>query len=304
MVEAIQKFKQLTGYNIQAFFEDFVLFCNSYYPLIVGYYTGATNVSVDDSFGRLETLMKQAQEIEPLFTLKANSLTGIGAWELLDTFTDCQTKLWTINNSSCWLRSAIIGKFSDNIALNRVLKSRENFEIVATELGSNDPQNAWFDIAKNNFVEEEDYDANNEGGMFKINIKQSSNYDIPNIVDNLSSEKILGRDMDVDFRFENNDIATVDYELAVRQAFNTILHCVKGAIPEFNDYGIPNDIPGSSVNAVQYPVLFKHIMNMFQRDARWVQVNLIDVYRKEDNIFMKINAKTVTNNFLETNIQI
>ena len=85
MVEAIQKFKQLTGYNIQAFFEDFVLFCNSYYPLIVGYYTGATNVSVDDSFGRLETLMKQAQEIEPLFTLKANSLTGIGAWELLDT---------------------------------------------------------------------------------------------------------------------------------------------------------------------------------------------------------------------------
>ena len=110
--------------------------------------------------------------------------------------------------------------------------------------------------------------------------------------------------MDVDFRFENNDIATVDYELAVRQAFNTILHCVKGSIPEFNDYGIPNDIPGSSVNAVQYPVLFKHIMNMFQRDARWVQVNLIDVYRKEDNIFMKINAKTVTNNFLETNIQI
>lgn len=304
MVEAIQKFKQLTGYNIQAFFEDFALFCNSYYPLIVGYYTGATNVSVDDSFGRLETLMKQAQEIEPLFTLKANSLTGIGAWELLDTFTDCQTKLWTINNSSRWLRSAIIGKFSNNIALNRVLKSRENFEIVATELGSNDPQNAWFDIAKNNFVEEEDYDANNEGGMFKINIKQSGNYDIPNIVDNLSSEKILGRDMDVDFRFENNDIATVDYELAVRQAFNTILHCVKGAIPEFNDYGIPNDIPGSSVNAVQYPVLFKHIMNMFQRDARWVQVNLIDVYRKEDNIFMKINAKTVTNNFLETNIQI
>jgi hypothetical protein len=304
MVEAIQKFKQLTGYNIQVFFEDFVLFCNSYYPLIVGYYTGATNVSVDDSFGRLETLMKQAQEIEPLFTLKANSLTGIGAWELLDTFTDCQTKLWTINNSSRWLRSVIIGKFSNNIALNRVLKSRENFEIVATELSSNDPQNAWFDIAKNNFVEEEDYDANNEGGMFKINIRQSGNYDIPNIVDNLSSEKILGRDMDVDFRFENNDIATVDYELAVRQAFNTILHCVKGAIPEFNDYGIPNDISGSSVNAVQYPVLFKHIMNMFQRDARWVQVNLIDVYRKEDNIFMKINAKTVTNNFLETNIQI
>lgn len=304
MIEAIQKFRQLTGYNIQGFFEDFVLFCNSYYPLIVSYYTGQTNVSVSDSFGRLDALMKQAQEIEPLFTLKANGLTGVSSWELLDTFTDCQTKLWTINNSSRWLRSAIIGRYGNNVALQRVLKSRENFEIVATELGSNDPQNAWFDIAKNNFVEEEDYDANNEGGIFKINIRQSGNFNIPNIVDNLSSEKILGKDMDVNFRFEDNDIAVVKYELAVRQAFNTILSCVRGAIPEFNDYGIPNDIPGSSMNAVQYPVLFKHIMNMFQRDARWVQVNLIDVYHKEDNIFMKINAKTVTNNFLETNIQI
>ena len=140
--------------------------------------------------------------------------------------------------------------------------------------------------------------------MFKINIRQSGNFDIPNIVDNLTTDKILGKDMDVNFRFENNDIAVVEYDLAVKQAFNTILHCVKGAIPEFLDYGIPNDIPGSSVNAVQYPSLFKHIMNMFQRDARWVQVNLLDVYRENDNIFMKLSAKTVTNNFLETNVQI
>jgi len=304
MVEAIQKFKNLTGYNIQGFFEDFVLFCNNYYPLLVAYYTGQSDVSVNDSFGRLDNLMQQAREIEPLFTLKANGLTGMSSWELLDTFTECQTKLWTINNSSRWLRSAIIGRYGSNIALDRVLKTRENFEIVANELGITDPQNAWFDIAKNNFVEEEDYDANSAGGMFKINIRQSGNFDIPNVVDNLSSEKILGRDMDADFRFENNDVATVDYELAVKQAFNTILNCVKGSVPEFIDYGIPNDIPGSSVNAVQYPTLFKHIMNMFQRDARWVQVNLLDVYQESDCIYMKISAKTVTNNYLETNIQI
>ena len=163
MIEAIRKFENATGYNIKAFFEDFALFCNSYYPLIVGYYTGQANVSVGDSFGRLDTLMKQAREIEPLFTLKANSLTGISSWELLDTFTECQTKLWTINNSSRWLRSAIIGRYGSNIALNRVLKTREDFEIVANELGSNDPQNAWFNIAKNNFVEEEDYDTSNSG---------------------------------------------------------------------------------------------------------------------------------------------
>ena len=43
---------------------------------------------------------------------------------------------------------------------------------------------------------------------------------------------------------------------------------------------------------------------MFSRDARWVEVNLIDLFREEDNLFIKINAKTVTNNFLVTNIQL
>ncbi len=175
---------------------------------------------------------------------------------------------------------------------------------VASQLGLSQPQNDWFNIAKNNYVEEEDYDANTGGGMFKINIKQEGNFDIPNIVDNLSSQKILGKDIDVNFRFEGNDLATVEYDLAVRQAFNTMLNCLKGQIPEFPEYGLPNDMIGNSVNAIQYPTIFRNLLNMFQRDARWVEVNLIDLYRKEDSIFMKVNAKTVTNNYLVTNIQI
>ena len=79
---------------------------------------------------------------------------------------------------------------------------------------------------------------------------------------------------------------------------------MKGQIPEFPEYGLPNDMIGNSVNAIQYPTIFRNLLNMFQRDARWVEVNLIDLYRKEDSIFMKVNAKTVTNNYLVTNIQI
>lgn len=303
MNAAVENFKRLTGYDIQSFFESFVLFCNTYYPTIVGYYMGQ-ETDVKDSFGRLDTLLKQCDEIEPLFTLKANGFNTIDAWELLDVFTDCQTKLWTINNSSRWLRSAIIGRYNSNVVLNRVLKTRETFEDVATDLGLDTPQNSWFDIAKNNYIEEEDYDANNGGGMFKINIRQNGNFDIPNIVDNLSTEKILGKDISVDFRIENNDIVTVEFDDAVAQALNTILHSFKGSIPEYPEYGLPADSIGTSTNALQYPSLFKHLLNMFQRDARWVEVNLLDIYKKEDCVFMKINAKTVTNNFLETNIQI
>lgn len=304
MKNALNIFKQVTGYDIQAYFESFILFCNSYYPLIVSYYLGE-ETETEDAFGRLDTLLSQTKEIEPLFNLKANSLQRIDCWELLDYFTECQTKLWTINNSSRWMRSSVIGRYGANISVDRVLKTRETFEDVATSLGSSTSQNSWVDIAKDNLVEEENYDANNGGdSMFKINLKQSGNFDIQNIVDNLDTEKILGKDIDADFRIENGDIPTVNYDLAIRQSLNTIQHSLKGSIPEFPEYGLPNDIVGSSANAIQYPTIFKHLINMFQRDGRWEAVNLIDLYKKDDNLFLKIEAKTVTNNFLTTNIQI
>lgn len=303
MKAAMEIFKDITGYDIKSYFEDFVLLCNTYYPNIVGYYMGQ-NIDVRDSFGRLDALLKQSEAIEPLFYLKASGFSTLDLWELLDVFTDCQTKLWTINNSSRWLRSAILGRYGNNVVLERVLKTRETFEDVASELGLDDPQDSWFNIAKNNYVEEEDYTANDGGGMFKINIRQSGNFDIPNIVDNLSTEKILGKDISVDFGFVNNDLLTVEFNDAIRQAFNTILSSLKGSIPEFPEYGFPNDMIGSSMNAIQYPTIFKHLLNMFQRDARWIEVNLIDLYAKDDNIFVKLSARTVTNNYLETNIQL
>lgn len=303
MKAAMEIFKDITGYDIKSYFEDFVLLCNTYYPNIVGYYMGQ-NIDVRDSFGRLDALLKQSEAIEPLFYLKASGFNTLDSWELLDVFTDCQTKLWTINNSSRWLRSAILGRYGNNVVLERVLKTRETFEDVASELGLDDPQDSWFNIAKNNYVEEEDYTANDGGGMFKINIRQSGNFDIPNIVDNLSTEKILGKDISVDFGFVNNDLLTVEFNDAIRQAFNTILSSLKGSIPEFPEYGFPNDMIGSSMNAIQYPTIFKHLLNMFQRDARWIEVNLIDLYAKDDNIFVKLSARTVTNNYLETNIQL
>lgn len=304
-INILTVFKNATGGDIKFFLEDFALFCNQYYASIVDYYQGNVDSTVvGEAFNMLDDLIKRTRTLEPLFTLKASSFTNLDVWELLDVFTECQTKLWTIDNSSKWLRSAIIGRYGNNIALNRMLKTRENFESVASSLGSNDPQNEWVNIARNNSVEEESYTANEGGGMFKINLKQSGTFEISNIVDTLDTKNILGKDIDKEFGIEDNDIKTVEYDKAILQSLDTITKALKGCIPEFPNYGIPNDAIGSSANALNYPSLFRHVMNMFQRDARWSEVTLLDLYRKEDNVFMKIQAKTVTNNFLTTNIQI
>lgn len=302
-LKALEIFKEQTGADIGSFLENFVLFCNNYYHYIVSYYQGEDVPEIGGVFAALDSLLDTSTQIEPLFTLKSNVLNGLDMWELLDMFSDCQTKLWTINNSSRWLRSAIIGRYGSNTVVKRYLRTGETFEKVSQDLGFSEPQDDWFGIARNNFIEEEQY-STEDGVMFKINIRTTGNHDIDNIVDNLQGDNILGKDVDKNLRFENGDLAVVEYDAAIRQALDTILHCVRGAIPEFPTYGLPSDCYGVSKNALQYPSIFKSIVNMIQRDGRWKSVELLDLSLKDDNLMMKIRATTVANNQLITNVEV
>ena len=302
-LKALEIFREQTGADIGSFLENFVLFCNNYYHYIVSYYQGEDVPEIGSVFATLDSLLDTSIQIEPLFTLKSNVLNGLDMWELLDMFSDCQTKLWTINNSSRWLRSAIIGRYGNNTVVKRYLRTGETFEKVSQDLGFSEPQDDWFGIARNNFIEEEQY-STEDGVMFKINIRTTGNHDIDNIVDNLQGDNILGKDVDKNLRFENGDLAVVEYDAAIRQALDTILHCVRGAIPEFPTYGLPSDCYGVSKNALQYPSIFKSIVNMIQRDGRWKSVELLDLSLKDDNLMMKIRATTVANNQLITNVEV
>ena len=117
---------------------------------------------------------------------------------------------------------------------------------------------------------------------FYINLKNAGNNYLDTVVDVLVGDNILGRDIDVNFVFENDDLKIVIGDDAIRQALDTILSSQKGAIPEFKDYGIANEFIGTTVNAIQYPSIFKDVMNMFQRDSRWDSVELMDVKREEE----------------------
>ena len=301
--KVLETFREQTGANIGLFLQNFVLFCNNYYHYIVSYYQGEDVNEIGDVFARLDSLIDSARQIEPLFTLKSNVLNGLEMWELLDVFTDCETKLWTIDNSSKWLRSAIIGRYGSITVVKRYLRTGETFEKVSQELGSSNPQNDWFDMVRNNFIEEEQY-APDQGVMFKINIRTSGNHNIDNIVDNLQGDNILGKDIDKNLKFENGDLAVVEFDNAIAQALDTMLNCVRGAIPEFPTYGLPTDCYGVSRSALQYPSIFKSIVNMVQRDGRWSSVELLDLSMKDDYLMMKIRATTVANNQIVTNVEI
>lgn len=296
-----ERFQELTGYDIKSFFEDFVSFVNDDYPSIIDYYNGGTLVA--DSFLRLMELSKEANTIEPLFALHSNVLDDISMWDILDDFTEVQTKIATIKSSSRWLRSATNGR-DNTVQMNRALKSGENFEDVSQSIKDVTPQDDWMNITIPQYIEEEDYSFQDGSGIFYINLKNTGNVAVDTVVDALVDENILGRDIHIDFEFVDDDLKTVTKEDAIKQALNIILNALKGCIPEFPEYGLSNEFIGTTVNAIQYPVIFKDLMNMFQRDSRWSSVELLDVYTEEDAVFLKIQAETVTKTDYLANVPI
>lgn len=302
MEDKYEKFKRITGYDIKSFFEEYVRFCNQDYPNIISYYNGGDLVA--ESFYKLLILDKELGVIEPLFVLHDNTLDDISMWEILDNFTEVQTKIATIKSSERWLRSTNV-KGSNSIRVVKTLRMGESFEDVSRQLNDDNPEDDWMKITIPQYIKEEDYTfEDGSRNTFYVDLKNSGGTMVDTVVDTLVGENILGRDISTEFIYVNNDLKIIKGNEAMEQALEIILNALKGCIPEFVDYGIANEAIGTTVNAIQYPTIFKSIMNMFQRDSRWSSVELLDVYVKEDSVFLKIKAETVMKTNYITSIPI
>ena len=300
-MDMYEKFLSVTGYNIKDFFQSYVDFCSEYYPYIVDYYQGGEINA--DSFYELDKLIAQINIIEPLFQLHENKLDDISMWELLENFSEIVTKLTTIQNSDRWLRSASVGR-TNTLQLEKQLRTGETFETVSEQLELENPEDDWVDIVVPQYIIEEDYVTGHGSNTFSVNLKNVGINYVDNVVDTLVNENILGKDLSIEFVFENEDLKIIKFQKSMEQALQIILEAVKGCIPEFTDYGLPSDFIGQTTNAIQYPIIFKSLMNMFQRDNRWASAELIDLKKVEDSIFMKVRATTVTKEDFLINVPI
>ncbi len=300
-MDMYEKFLSVTGYNIKDFFQSYVDFCSEYYPYIVDYYQGGEINA--DSFYELDKLIAQINIVEPLFQLHENKLDDISMWELLENFSEIVTKLTTIKNSDRWLRSASVGR-TNTLQLEKQLRTGETFETVSEQLELENPEDDWVDIVVPQYIIEEDYITGQGSNTFSVNLKNVGINYVDNVVDTLVDENILGKDLSTEFVFENEDLKIIKFQKSMEQALQIILEAVKGCIPEFTDYGLPSDFIGQTTNAIQYPIIFKSLMNMFQRDNRWASAELIDLKKVEDSIFMKVRATTVTKEDFLINVPI
>ena len=300
-MKAVDKFEKITGYNIRGFFDSCKEFFSEDFGNISSYYLGG--VMDGKSFRLLDDLIRECESIESLFFKFKAQLNETEMFELLETLGEIYNKLLTTKNLSRWLRSSNVGKYDQSFFVDRSLRDNESLEDVSESLGSSDIQNDWMDIAIRNSIIEEDY-TKDSSPVFKVKLNQTINFQIENLVDNLVGKNVLGKDMDVNFRFEDNDVAIVKYNDAVIQTINTIVSTLKGDIPEFRNDGVSNEFIGTNVVSIQYPTIFRNLSEMFLKDGRFKEVSLLGLDRVEDSVFMRIKIVTVNNDSHITNIQL
>jgi len=296
-----EKFYRTTGYDLKAFFTRYISFVSNDLPYIVDYYNGGDVNSA--SFLELDRLITETKKIEPLFDLHKSSLNTVDMWEALDLFSDTVIKLETIKNFAKWQRSSRLGAGNVNAKVSIIQNQNQTLEGISFLSGVEDSQNDWRNLAIQNQSIEEAYTT--EGGaLFVIPTQSVASQKIPNIVDVSSQDNVFGRDLDRNILFSDNDLLTVEGIDNIIQNLEIKLSTKKGDIPEFPSDGMDNDLIGTSMSAIRYPVLVRDLSNLFKKDGRYSEVVINNIISQEDSVFLEMRIKTILGDTFEKRLAI
>ncbi len=302
-MNVFDQFKAITNLDIKLFFTDVSDFINTTYQSIVNYYTKDQNIN-NDVFIELDELIERSILINSAFTNYKDQLSlNTEFWELLDTFDEARVKLLTINNSARWLRSTRDTIFNDDVNPTYTLRQGQTLESVSREIGDTIPQDDWTELAIKNGLEETDYTA--EGGnLLSVSFKNNAKIQINSVVDSLQGKKIYGLDVDKEFTIDltTEDLTVLGNDDTINQSFETLIGTTKGSIPEFAEDGVDKSVVGTNLNAIQYPIIFRQLSSLFQKDDRFKSFAIISIDQGDDRVELTVQANTRLDEVLNQNI--
>lgn len=261
----VSEFTTITRYDLASYLNDYVDFIESQRQDITDYYSGAVDKPNTSSFNALTSLLGRSNELNNQIEIHRDRFNNASFWELVNTLSDIQITLETVDNSSKWLRSSITkNNFSPQVEVELTLKQFQTLEQLAKDIGSNDKESDWATIALRNDLPEEGYTP--DGGI-KLNVQFSNKFAffLRSVVDNLSGEKVYGIDVDRTITFTNNDLKALTYKETIYQSVEILSQLRQGDTPEFPQNGISEAIVvGANRASIAYPVLFRQLYNTFR----------------------------------------
>lgn len=292
----IEYFKQITGYNLQAYLVRANDYINQKYSRVLAYYAGDTTID-KTIFKELDYLLSEGKKISGIFETNTNNLSAnVGFWDLLDTFEDLQIKLLTIKNTPKWSRSSYTNNYESDTDIDYTQKENETFEEISAKLENDLPQDDWVDIAIKNGILESDY-SKEGGALLKVTFQNNTALNVNSVVDVMNGESILGKDLHRGILFSGDDFSILSPTNTVLQSAKIKLEVRKTSIPEYPNLGI-SIFEGSTANFIRYPIIFREISQIFAADDTFKSVEIINIKKDQDVVFMDILIRSKLENVL------
>ena len=301
MLTEIDYFYKVTKYNLSDFFSKFKDFTDNYYTNYIGYYRGMSKLD-PTATTKLNELISNSSIIEELFFLNKESLSNnLDFWDLYESFNDCVVKIQTIKNTPKWTRSSYIGSFDKDIQVDYILRQNQSPENLSTQLGFNDPENDWVDMAIKNGLKEVDYSG--EGGnLLKVSFSVNNGINTTSVVDVMIGDNLVGKDILAKLTFEGDDITYLTPKATIHQASEILLSIQTGSVPEFPRDGVDPNLIGTNIKAFQYPSIFRQIIAIFKKDDTFKEVQITNIQHEQDNVMISLRIVSKLNDIINQNI--
>lgn len=290
----LDDFVKITHFPIREYLADYVDFITVHRINITNYYTGKAQRPFEPSFRRLSELLDKSEELHDVIEQNKNRFRRGDYWELMEKLSDVRTSLWTVDNTSKWVRSAITkNNFNPQVEIDYVLQQYQTLEKLADQIiGSADKEQYWIQIALRNDVEEEGYTT--EGGTsLSISMQNGASIQLRSVVDNISGEKVYGLDIDRVISFENDDLSVLNYSSTIKQAVEILGSLKQGDNPEFPEEGIQAGVVvGSNRNSISFPVLLRQYYNTFQKDDTLRALKVTRLENVDDRLMIEFTVET------------
>ncbi len=296
----LYKVNKILGIRVDTFLFDFVNFNEKYFFHIVDYYKGEANRN-QAIFSEMDRLEAVSLEIITGFQNNKTSFDNLKDWEVLEMVEEARAGIQMMFKVSKFLRSSIVLATYNNGIQNKdyMLKQGQYLEGVAwAELKSDDPNNDWTDISIDNNLNEESYTPRGLINLKLNYVNQGTVNDIKVVVDNITGENILGKDILQKLTFydvgdNTDDLMVLEPRDTVIQASSILLNLSKNDNPEFWEDGIPSNLLGNTGTAFAYPIFFRELANIFSTDDTISSFQLNEIKLKSDVIFMEMEIMPI-----------
>lgn len=297
--------QSVSKFDYKDFLNRFQNFYNDMFPTFASYWT-LPDTPIDP------TIVKEFEWLQSQIYILISDFRNVAVntdydtyyFDFMQTLDDIRTIIETIYNYPKYIKVSnnYIDVFKDTV-INYFVQQGDTPESIAYKFyGDTEKSN---DIMMYNGLRYIDVDATNwVGTLLKIPIRTAvqTQIDIPGVIDVMAGDNMLGKDIDANFAFVNDDIATVNFQDCVLQSVGIILSVSKGSVPQYPQLGtMINQIIGQNLGALSLPFIASELKSLFGTDQTIKALNITNIAVVNDSAQFSLNFQLANDGTIDEN---